>query len=179
MLADVYVFPRFIVMPEHAPKSFVPYRNMFGLTQTAPTMTMSRLRALAPLPTPPATPPRPAPAYIQGHIIGLSARSVTFIVPDERGTYDGLADDGSNVPPERIQTVNFDYCVYALGAGLPAPCDVWGEYGRVQLPGRGSKAGGVSWMRAHNEIIKAARSVCVVGAGALGIRKFGIAWAVC
>jgi NADH dehydrogenase FAD-containing subunit len=151
-------------MPQHAPKGFVPFHNIFGEAGGPQP----------PLPTPPATPTRPPAssrhAFIQGQITSISAHSVQYLLPGPNG-YDGLADDGSDAPPERMGTVEFDYLVYALGAGLPAPCDVWGEYGRKQLCGRGSKAGGVAWMQARYEVVKAARSVCVVGAGALGIRE--------
>lgn len=107
---------------------------------------------------------------LQGLIIGMTPHSVTLLLPNSEGTYDDVKDDGSDAPPERLRTVNFDYAVYALGSGMPAPCDVWGEVGRKQSPGRGTKAGTVEWLTNYGNEIKKAKRVLIVGGGALGIQ---------
>lgn len=132
-----------------------------------------------PLPTPPmtreASPTRSGSQhqFIQGNIHSLSGNSLTLLTPDAAGTYDGVLDDGSNAAPERLRTINFDYCIYALGAGLPSPCDVWGEYGREQEQGRGTKDGGRAWMEKRGATLaqEKVQRVVLVGAGALGIRE--------
>lgn len=80
-----------------------------------------------------------------------------------------LPENGDYDASTTTQRVEFDYCIYALGAGLPAPCDVWGEPEGVQ--GRGSKRGGTQWMAEHGRTIEEAGRILVVGAGALGIRE--------
>lgn len=138
-----------------------------------------RAKAAKSLPTPPATrdgspEPDTRHEFIQTNVVSLSKNSLTILKPDAEGSYDGVKDDGSDAPSDRLCTIDFDYCIYALGAGLPAPCDVWGEYGRTQLPGRGTKAGGLNWMNTRGELLAKAERIVLVGAGALGIREYSI-----
>lgn len=89
----------------------------------------------------------------------------------------------------------FDYAIYALGSRLPAPIDIWatprgsapteraeaavladadaadGADATPTPTKRGTKAEGVEWLRRCQERVRAARSVLVVGGGALGIRE--------
>lgn len=88
--------------------------------------------------------------FIHAEVKRLESHEVTFRRPS------GEADE----------TIPFDYCIYALGATLPAPCDVWGQNDM----GRGTKAGAVGWMERQSKVIKAAPRVLVVGGGALGIQ---------
>jgi apoptosis-inducing factor 2 len=87
-------------------------------------------------------------------------------------------------------TIEFDYLVYALGARLPDPINVWtenstafagadeqnerssqGQERQVEVLVPGSKANGIAWLKRHQEVVKDASSVLVVGGGALGIRE--------
>lgn len=64
--------------------------------------------------------------------------------------------------------------IYALGASLPSPVDVWGlEAGGMSIEGvpMGCKKRGVRYMQQRAETMKKANSVLVVGGGALGIRQ--------
>jgi hypothetical protein len=78
------------------------------------------------------------------------------------------------------ETVLFDYCVYALGSGMPDPCNVWSEHPNLppgidndeHLRGKGSKKCGVTWMEEKAKDRKEAKRILVVGGGALGIRKY-------
>jgi hypothetical protein len=83
-----------------------------------------------------------------------------------------------HIPSPSPDTIDFDYLVYALGASLPSPVDVWGEESSsLHLEGvpMGCKRRGVGYMHQRAETMKRAKSVLVVGGGALGIRE----WAPC
>lgn len=160
------MFPRFVVLPEHAPKGFVPYDNMFATPSSSePTANGST-----------GEPSKSRNIVIQGLVTSISPHSVTYLAPSP--SYDGVTDSGHSVHPHESpaergveeHTLPFDYLIYALGAGLPAPCDVWGESPSPPSPARGSKVGGVEWMQRHHETIRSAASVAIIGGGALGIQ---------
>lgn len=159
---DVYCFPRFSILPQHGPKALIPRSEVF---------TKGRIND--PAKEPDTIPERVADAasheMLQGLVIGMTPNSVSVLLPAE-GSYDDVKDDGSDAPPERIRRIEFDYAVYALGSGMPAPCDVWGEIGRKQLPGRGTKTGTIEWLANYGDEIKKAKRVIIVGGGALGIQ---------
>ncbi|KAJ7687843.1 hypothetical protein B0H17DRAFT_1069429 [Mycena rosella] len=74
-------------------------------------------------------------------------------------------------PEHDIDTVlSFDFAVYALGSHLPPPLDLWGEQDAKAAPYGGTKPEGIAWLKRAQEDIAAARSVLVVGGGALGIQ---------
>lgn len=76
------------------------------------------------------------------------------------------------------ETVDFEYCIYALGSGMPDPCNVWSEHPNLppgidndeHLKGLGSKKCGISWMEQRARDRKEAKRILIVGGGALGIR---------
>lgn len=81
-------------------------------------------------------------------------------------------DHSSHHTPSRgveEHTLPFNYLIYALGATLPSPCDVWGPPAALS-PGRGSKSGGIGWMQEHHTLLSSVQSVAIVGGGALGIQ---------
>jgi NADH dehydrogenase FAD-containing subunit len=77
------------------------------------------------------------------------------------------------------ETLNFDYCIYALGSGMPDPCNVWSEHPNLppgidndeHLRGKGSKKCGVTWMEEKAKDRRDAKRILIVGGGALGIRQ--------
>ncbi|WVQ69904.1 uncharacterized protein L199_008127 [Kwoniella botswanensis] len=193
----LYAFPRFAVLPQHAPKAYIPYTHIFDEAESS---TSSSGKPLTPPTTPPAsvstldgsdhhsdplsiaTCKKSRHQFIQGSIVGLTAHSVTFVrptldkskqqprcshSPDTYGKYDG---------PE--ETIQFDYCVYALGASMPSPVNVWSKIihssevkGEDELEDiSGTKKHGVRWMEESAERLKKAQNVVVVGAGAMGIQ---------
>lgn len=162
---DVYVFPRFTVLSSHANKAFVPYTHAF---QPRPGDTLSP----AGLPTPPTTPTEEGESltqklrvWIHGNVSSLSSHSVT---------YTRLSSDDPDRPVGGVGSVEFDYMIYALGASLPSPVDVWGsEASGLSIHGvpMGCKRRGVEYMERRAETMKRAKSVLVVGGGALGIRE--------
>ncbi|EKD02714.1 oxidoreductase [Trichosporon asahii var. asahii CBS 8904] len=169
----VYVFPRFVVLPEHAPKGFVPYTNMF----TPPSTSDSSANGSANGANGQANgvnggSSKSRNIVIQGLVTSISPHSVTYLSPSP--SYDGVTDAGHTIPDSERgveeHTLPFDYLIYALGAGLPTPCDVWGEPPSLPSPARGSKSGGIEWMQRHHETIAAAASVAIIGGGALGIQ---------
>ncbi|CAK9782311.1 FAD/NAD(P)-binding domain-containing protein [Cutaneotrichosporon oleaginosum] len=162
----VYPFPRFTVLPEHAPKAFLPLSRVFAnarLTEVQGNVPESE-RTGSPLPPAPELPASHAHQQIQGVITALSPNSVTYVLAKD-GAYDDI--DLQNPPAERVETLAFDYCVYALGGALSAPSDAWAEY---PGGGRGTKAGGVAFLARQGKVVEQAQSIIVVGGGALGIQ---------
>jgi len=153
-------------MPSHANKAFVPYTHAFeplagdpafGLpaSQTSPTSESEELRSKM-------------RAWIHGNVSSLASDSVKFT---------RLSSENPNQTIGESETIEFDYLVYALGASLPSPVDVWGEESsRQQLQSvpipMGAKKRGVRYMHQRGETMKRAKSVLVVGGGALGIREY-------
>lgn len=75
------------------------------------------------------------------------------------------------------ETIQFDYALYALGAGLPDPVNVWKPAYGADSPedfelSPGSKRCGVRFMEKQAKQMERAQRILIVGAGALGIRKF-------
>jgi NADH dehydrogenase FAD-containing subunit len=106
--------------------------------------------------------------WIHGNVSSLDSHSVTFT---------RLSSEQADHPIGEAETIDFDYLVYALGASLPSPVDVWGEESSgLQLHGvpMGCKKRGVGYMHQRAETMKRAKSVLVVGGGALGIRTSSI-----
>ncbi|KAG9117701.1 hypothetical protein FRC07_007338 [Ceratobasidium sp. 392] len=122
----------------------------------------------------PAPDSHPHPhVVIHGTIRRLERKRVTYVP----AVYDGSEKDEET-------TLEFEYAVYALGAQLPAPIDLWGATdvfsvlktnaqveamigGLAQL---GIKRAGIEWLRKAQLKLEGVRSVLVVGGGALGIR---------
>ncbi|ORY24986.1 hypothetical protein BCR39DRAFT_545485 [Naematelia encephala] len=190
----VYVFPRFSILPRHAPKGFIPYTNLLSEPRVESPKTGS------------TTPPSPALTsrsssvssersdffndetthqFIQGSIVSLSRNSVTFIRPNSRratslasssASIASMATYGHFEGPE--ETIHFDYAVYALGSGMPDPVNVWSEHPNMpkgivhdeRQRGLGSKKCGIKWMETKAEHFKKAHSILIVGGGALGIQ---------
>ena len=101
--------------------------------------------------------------------------TVTAIRPNSVTLADAFPEHG--IPTTELA---FDYAVYALGAHLPGPVDLWGTDPRSDVPVEkrepytydGSKAKGCQWFQERQKIIEAAPTVLVVGGGALGIREW-------
>ncbi|KAJ2920509.1 hypothetical protein H1R20_g16586, partial [Candolleomyces eurysporus] len=74
--------------------------------------------------------------------------------------------------------IAFDYAIYALGAHLPAPLDLWGRDPRASVKAvdhkpwvyNGFKTDGTLWLKERQKVIEASPTVLVVGGGALGIQ---------
>ena len=153
---DAYVFPRYTVLSQHAPKAFIPYIHAFEPRKD---------EVIVPLPG-----HQPALGknleghlgtrlqWIHGTALSLSSRSVTFkrISP-------------SPIISEAVETLEFDYCIYALGATLPSPVDVWCK--TMRGAPHGYKTEGVRFMEDRAEDFDKAKSVVIVGGGAMGIRE--------
>lgn len=114
---------------------------------------------------------RPNHIMIKTQILSIRPNSVTIA--------DSFPELG--IPTREIA---FDYALYALGANLPAPMDLWGQDPRESIAGvsqapeqrkewtyNGFKTDGTAWLRERQKVIKAAPTVLVVGGGALGIRE--------
>ncbi|KAF8881689.1 hypothetical protein CPB84DRAFT_1838278 [Gymnopilus junonius] len=73
-------------------------------------------------------------------------------------------------------TISFDYAIYALGARLPPPLNLWESpienesLGERILQYSGLKTEGCEWLRSKQRIIERVPTVLVVGGGALGIQ---------
>ncbi|KAI0708726.1 iron uptake cluster protein [Cerioporus squamosus] len=152
----LYVLPRYAVLPGHEHKAFIPYHNVF--TPPPP------IDATAPAPPPPARDPSKN-IFLHASVTSISQHSLTL---DKAFPEHGV--------DESDRTLHFDYLVYALGSHLPAPINLWGpvadedvEKADVLDMARGTKAGGVAWLKKFQKRVERASSVLVVGGGALGI----------
>lgn len=138
----LYVLPRMAALPHHAHKAFIPYTNV--LTNEGPSK-----RHL----------------FLHAQVTSLSQHSLTLSrsFPEY-----GIGKEGEPA------TLEFEYAVYALGSHLPSPINLWGpvhekDDGHLH---DGTKAKAVSWLSRFRANLEGARSVLVVGGGALGIREY-------
>ncbi|EPQ52911.1 FAD/NAD P-binding domain-containing protein [Gloeophyllum trabeum ATCC 11539] len=161
----LYVFPRYAVLAGHEHKAFIPPSHVF--------------------PSPPHT-------FLHALVTALSPYSLTYqplASPLSHGAriYEcahpshGLYTCPAAASPH---TLHFDYLVYALGSRLPAPIDLWGDERERRADDlhqaqcasfaptsyKGTKAAGIAYLKRMQERVRAARSVLVVGGGALGIQ---------
>ncbi|KAI0824370.1 FAD/NAD-P-binding domain-containing protein [Trametes gibbosa] len=147
----LYVLPRYAVLPGHEHKAFIPYDNVFQLP-TAYDATKSD----------------EPPVDLSRHVM-LHAR-VTELMPHELTLDKSFPEHGIS------NTLRFEYLVYALGSHLPSPINLWGsvadevEKDDVVDVVRGTKEGGVAWLKKFQKRVERASSVLVVGGGALGIQ---------
>ena len=154
----LYVLPRYAVLPGHEHKAFIPYTNIFH-----------------PLPPPdaPSTRSVPSPVSTSPHVFlhaAVTSISHHSLVLDKAYPEHGVS--------ELDRTLHFDFLVYALGSHLPAPINLWGPVADEDLEkadildvSRGTKEGGIGWLKRFQKRIARASSVLVVGGGALGIRE--------
>ena len=141
----------------------------------------------------------PKHLFIQGAITALHSHSVSFVPPDvsttRRGSLSmslsrrGSTDSLSSINTTNIygcfdgqeETIEFAYCIYALGSGMPNPVNVWNEFPIAPMRnviracnyehGLGTKKGGMRWMERKAIQLSKAQRVLIVGGGALGIRE--------
>ena len=155
----LYVLPRYAVLPGHEHKAFIPYHNVFNPPPAfdAPPPAKTSLA-----PSPPVNDARRV--FLHASVTSLAPHSLTL---DRAFPEFGVA--------ESDRTLRFDYLIYALGSHLPAPIDLWGpvadEDEDVLDVARGTKHGGVAWLKRFQQRVQRASSVLVVGGGALGIRE--------
>ncbi|KAI1793690.1 iron uptake cluster protein [Ganoderma leucocontextum] len=153
----LYVLPRYAVLPGHEHKAFIPYNNVFH-PLPAPDAPSTRL-APSPLPT-------SSNVFLHAAVTSISQHS---LVLDKAYPEHGVS--------ELDRTLRFDFLVYALGSDLPAPINLWGPVADEDLEkadvldvSRGTKEGGIAWLKMFQKRIARASSVLVVGGGALGIQ---------
>lgn len=141
----LYTMPRFATIPEEGYKAFIPYTNIFDVGAEDP-------KDMAPH------------YFLNAHVTSVSNNSLTLSRAFPEHGIDG------DTP-----TLHFDYLIYALGAHLPGPIDLWGPVDPQEKPGKypkhdGSKASALNWLQRFKDRNEKAKSILVVGGGALGIR---------
>ncbi|RXW15659.1 hypothetical protein EST38_g10199 [Candolleomyces aberdarensis] len=108
---------------------------------------------------------KPTHMVLKTQVIGLRPHYVTISEPHPE----------LGIPTTEIA---FDYAIYALGAHLPAPLDLWGRDPRASVKAvdqkpwayNGFKTDGTLWLKERQKVIEASPTVLVVGGGALGIQ---------
>ncbi|KAG2048552.1 FAD/NAD(P)-binding domain-containing protein [Suillus hirtellus] len=141
-----YNFSRYAVLPGHEHKAFIPYKNF-------PSCSLSDISSCS------------SHVRVQATIISINSHRIT-LSPNLPGSQQLHLD------------LDFDYAIYALGSHLPQPIDLWnhqkGVKSSLELPTismyGGTKSEGISSLRERQKSIEAAKSVLVVGGGALGIQ---------
>ncbi|QRW10316.1 apoptosis-inducing factor 2 [Ceratobasidium sp. AG-Ba] len=115
---------------------------------------------------------------VHGTITRLQRNSVAYM-PAEYEEGNGQGEE----------VLDFEYAIYALGARLPAPIDLWAAssvFDEPITPGKlfnsqsvpqpfglrqlGTKQAGIEWLKKAQRRLESVRSVLVVGGGALGIQ---------
>lgn len=183
------------MLPQYAPIGYIPRTADLALSpEDAAKEARLYAASTSGLPTPPLTPTSSIEdlrdnsgkihkrrEFIHASVVKLDRHSVTFTrpgprrLPAEKGTA-VTGPSGHFEGPE--ETLQFDYCLYALGAALPDPTNPWSEHPNMPEGvvhdhvecGLGSKKWGVRWMEQRAERLKAAPRIVVVGGGALGIQ---------
>jgi len=152
----VYSLPRFAVLPGHEHKAFIPYDPVFDKSQllSAPS-------------------PASSTSSLAGHNNIRLHANITEMGPDHVHLNRSFPEHGLDTK------LNFDYAIYALGAHLPAPIDLWGpieEHAGKDIPASppmsysGMKTDSVSWLQKAQKRVERAHNILVVGGGALGIQ---------
>lgn len=179
----LYVLPRFAVLPGHEHKAFIPYTNVFSDPRADPDVV----------------PASKDHVFLHASVTSLSEKSLTldrafpeYGVPEDTKTlhFDYLVYAlGSRLPaPIDIWGPVLDDLEHAdnaegqelardlkrkLAVSDDPPAagvvDVVAEARTVES--RGTKASGVDWLKRFHQRVSRARSVLVVGGGALGIRE--------
>ncbi|KAJ9480406.1 Pyr_redox_2 domain-containing protein [Pseudozyma hubeiensis] len=106
---------------------------------------------------------KPAGAH-QGQHALLHANILQLDQDRRRVSYELIDDKGAGV-----QWLQWDYLVYALGSHLPDPINVWSSSEHVNRHD-GSKKMGVRWLKDAQDRIQQAKSIVIVGGGALGVQ---------
>jgi NADH dehydrogenase FAD-containing subunit len=195
IIIDVYAFPRYTVLPQYAAIGYVPRNHDLDVPaeQARKEASSSTSGSSSALPTPPLTPStsnedlRKSTSsrreFIHASVVRLDKHSVTYTRP---GPYKAPAEDSTAIvgPSAHFEgpeeTLEFDYCIYALGAALPDPTNPWSEHPNIPQEvvhdhvqnGLGSKKWGVRWMEKKAKTFEKADRIVIVGAGALGIREW-------
>ncbi|KAG8786550.1 hypothetical protein FRC15_011196 [Serendipita sp. 397] len=163
----LYVFPRFSILPGHEFKAFIPYTRIF---------TESQSRHL----------------IIQANVLSMTSYSVTVSRhTPSKSSFTGEIPKDLEMAEGDTKTIPFEYAIYALGASLPDPINVWKPLGHIEEPDayqlhlkessttlsqidgyeqEGSKSGSIAWLQAAQSRVAKVNSMIVVGGGALGIQ---------
>ncbi|KAF8311595.1 FAD/NAD(P)-binding domain-containing protein [Clavulina sp. PMI_390] len=168
----VYSLPRFGILPGHEHKAFIPYDRVFDRD----------------------TLDGPDHEFIHGQVVSLSPYSITLHVyplnegkPAAPSPFPSVPATASCYTRTRtrpnLRRITFDYLIYALGSHFPAPINLWGPvpspaivdpptvfWPKAQSGYQGGKNQASKWLRKHQQVVKRARSVLVVGGGPLGIQ---------
>lgn len=108
---------------------------------------------------------QPALGLKDQHVL-LHANVIELDRGNRRVSYELIDDKKAG-----IQWLHWDYLVYALGSHLPDPINVWSNRQHVRQYD-GSKLMGVQWLRDAQDRIEAAKSIVIVGGGALGVGEY-------
>ncbi|SPO27554.1 related to AIF1 - mitochondrial cell death effector [Ustilago trichophora] len=106
---------------------------------------------------------KPALGLKDQHVL-LHANVIELDRGNRRVSYELIDDKTAG-----IQWLYWDYLVYALGSHLPDPINVWSTSQQVSRYD-GSKLMGVKWLRDAQDRIEAAKSIVIIGGGALGVQ---------
>ncbi|GAC94348.1 hypothetical protein PHSY_001919 [Pseudozyma hubeiensis SY62] len=106
---------------------------------------------------------KPAGAHHVQHVL-LHANILQLDQDRRRVSYELIDDKGAGV-----QWLQWDYLVYALGSHLPDPINVWSSSEHVSRHD-GSKKMGIRWLKDAQDRIQQAKSIVIVGGGALGVQ---------
>ncbi|KAG8817303.1 hypothetical protein FRC17_011291 [Serendipita sp. 399] len=106
----LYVFPRFSILPGHEFKAFVPYNHIFTQLQSRHLI-------------------------IQADLLSMTSNSVTIspTIPS-KSSFTGEIPKELETEKGSTVTIPFEYAIYALGASLPDPINVWKSLDHLEEP---------------------------------------------
>lgn len=154
----LYAFPRVSVLPGHEHKVFVPYTNIFrGASTKLPCENCDCYKNDQPH------------LFVHANVTKIEPNRVHFEYLPDAPTSSICPPDSHHKRRTGVDSVDFDYLIYALGSKLPRPINIWDETTTAQK-WSGTKLEGIDWHRNEQARIRDAQSVLVVGGGALGVQ---------
>lgn len=164
----MYVLPRFAVLPGHEYKACKSHQINTSIQPTQANGTPSVIPYTNVFLENDKPKRNPNHIFLKTEVTSIRPNHITISQP-----FPELGIDSTEIA--------FDYALYALGAHLPAPMDLWGRDPREDVkPGdepwtfNGFKNESCKWLQERQKAIEAAPTVLVVGGGALGIRQLFI-----
>ncbi|KAI5451128.1 hypothetical protein NCC49_002004 [Naganishia albida] len=178
----LYAFPRMAVIKNQEHKVFIPYTTIFQPEGITPEQLEDSKRH----------------QMIHGCVTEIGKRSLKYVPLSENGKpivpatplaeVDALERDcglgaacckelGWEDSEKAEKVLHYDYMLYALGSHLPAPINIWSTVDHnadIKIDEsagyQGSKERGRAWLQAAQQRIEKARSIAVIGGGALGVQ---------
>lgn len=190
----LYAFPRMTVVSGHEPKVFIPYDRLFAAARNnllppakgghaliqasitavqlpSASASTSAAENQADDPTVPTT-AASSPDSPANHDHQVDTSTMTTTRGQAASIAFRLIDPQGNLGEQKW--LQADFIVYALGSELSDPINAWAsQTAGSPSPYNGSKSQGIQFLQRAQGRIQSAKSILVVGGGALGVQLAG------